>query len=522
VRNITGQALAVLALPFTGACSADEYARRAELSAERILARRHADVLGDREAKAQQPALKVLTPEAQPPTGPAAEPRVLDLRTALAIAFRSNRELVSQRESLELGALSLSGSRHDFSPQLALTLGYAFNDPADGSHANASSAAFSASQILPTGGILTLGASSSKDETEDASPEYGALLSVALVQPLLRGGGYALSHEPLIQAERSLVYALRSFELFRESFTIDVARRFYGLVDQKQGIENQRRNLENNEFARRQAEALFAVGRRDELNVLRARRSELTARNDLLEAEETLRLALDRFRIFLGLSEDQPVDVQPDPPPFTPVVFDVDSAVQVALANRLDLLNRREQLEDVERGLLIARDALRPDLNLRLGTSYGTSNAFESPFGGDLERADASLAIDLAVPIDRLNQRNSYRSAQIGLERARRDLEEFEDNLRVDVQSSFRGLVRREQSLEIQRQLIEDQTKNLRIAELRFERGEIENRDVVEASQSLLSAQNSLINEQVNYEIDRLELLRALGILFIDEKGMWK
>jgi len=94
--------------------------------------------------------------------------------------------------------------------------------------------------------------------------------------------------------------------------------------------------------------------------------------------------------------------------------------------------------------------------------------------------------------------------------------------LRVEVYSSFRELERRELSLEIQRQLIEDQTKNLRIAELRFERGEIENRDVVEASQSLLDAQNALINEQVNYEIERLELLQDLGILFVDDQGMWK
>ena len=78
------------------------------------------------------------------------------------------------------------------------------------------------------------------------------------------------------------------------------------------------------------------------------------------------------------------------------------------------------------------------------------------------------------------------------------------------------------QSLEIQRQLIGDQTKNLRIAELRFERGEIPNRDVVEANQALLDAQNALIDEQVAYEIARLQLLRDLGILFIDETGMWK
>src|SRR5262249_60420540 len=111
-----------------------------------------------------------------------------------------------------------------------------------------------------------------------------------------------------------LVYALREYELFREDFSIDVARRFYDLVNRKQSIDNQERNLENNEFGRRQAEALFAVGRANELDVLRARRSELTARNTLLEAREDLHLALDTFRIFLGLPDDQPIDAVADAP----------------------------------------------------------------------------------------------------------------------------------------------------------------------------------------------------------------
>jgi outer membrane protein TolC len=520
-------AVSVLVLA-AGGCSAGHYSRRADRSAQRLLDERDEAVLGDREATTAYPALLPPAPETEeePPAPaepvPAPAPRVLDLRQALAIAYDTSRDMIDRREVLHLQALSLSSSRHDFAPQLAMTLSYLFDDPADELHQNTSTASFTASQILATGGILTLDASTSKGEGEDASPEYGSFVSVALVQPLLRGGGYAVTHEPLIQAERNLVYAIRDFELFREDFSIDVARRFYDLVNRKQSIENQRVSLENNEFGRRQAEALFAVGRTSELDVLRARRTELTARNSLLEAEESLRLALDTFRIFLGLPEDQPVDVEADPPAFTPVEYEVNSAVEVAMENRLDLRNRREQLEDVERGVSIAKNGLLPDLDLRLGTSYATGDSLEAPFGSDLERANSSLAVTLGVPIDRLDERNAYRAAEIGLGRARRDLEQFEDQLRVTIQSSFRELTRRLESLEIQRQLIVDQTKNLRIAELRFERGELPNRDVVEARQSLLDAQNALIDEQVNYEIERLQLLRDLGILFIDDSGMWK
>jgi len=85
-----------------------------------------------------------------------------------------------------------------------------------------------------------------------------------------------------------------------------------------------------------------------------------------------------------------------------------------------------------------------------------------------------------------------------------RSVEEFKDNLIVSVRGTFRELARRKQSLEIQSELIHDQERNVKIAQLRFEQGNFSNRDVVEAQQSLLDAQNALIREKVAYEIARL------------------
>jgi outer membrane protein TolC len=520
----------VSSLVLLAGCTADEYDRRAERSAERILDRRQGEVLGSREASARQPLEIAPEPEevepetgVAPPEVPEEElpPHVLSLRDALALAFVSNREMLTQREALHTQALSLAVVRHDFTPQLALALNYLFGENPGQRDRNTGGASFSATQILPTGATLELNAATGATAVEGNSPMYDTLVGVRLAQPLLRGGGYDVAWEPLVQAERELVYEIRAFELFREDFAIQVAQSYYDLVNQKQAIENQRINLDSNSFARSKAEALFAVGRVNELEVLRARRSELTARNGLLEAQESLELALDRFRIFLGLSDDDHVDVLPEPPAPVQVSYDVRSAIEVAFENRLDLLTRREQLEDVERGVRLSRNALLPDLDVAVGASFASLDT-ENLGGSDIERTDLNLAVSLEVPIDRVRERSAYRQSLIGLAQARRSLEEFEDNLRVEIHSAFRELERRLESLAIQRQLIEDQTKNLRIAELLFERGDNENRDVIEANQSLLDAQNALIDEQVSYEIARLRLMRDLGILFVDETGMWK
>ena len=531
--NSLGGSLLLLSLATAvSGCSSSDYSRRAQRGARNVLEVRSDEVLGSREATARHPEPRTPPPEEEPseqaPPPPEPQPElVLDLREALAIAYLSNRQMIDRRDLLEGQALSLLSVRHGFAPQVALALRYAFDhfadDVIDAVDTNAAGADLLLTQILPTGATLSVnaGTTGAAEAGDPGSGVYGSSASLRLSQPLLRGGGYDVTHEPLIQAERNLVYDIREYERFREDFSIDVARRFYGLVNQKQSIDNQRQNLDNNEFGRRQAEALFAVGRANELDVLRARRRELTARKDMLEAEEGLLGALDGFRIFLGLPEDQPIDVEPDPPSFVAVDYDERSATEVALENRLDLRNRREQLEDAERSLRLAGNALLPDLDLELSAAYAGAQT-DVLGGAELEYTGSSVAVTLGVPIDRVRERNAYRAAELLLARNKRSLEEFEDQLQVEIRSSFRELERRLQSLEIQRQLIEDQTKNVRIAELRFERGELPNRDVVEANQSLLDAQNALIDEQVNYEIARLELLRDLGILFVGEDGMWK
>ena len=523
---IRALALVVGALLSLSACSASDYARFADRHVAEVLDDRMHEVRERRENEVVYPG----TDDSSTSTGagatavdPDAPPLQLGLAECLTIATQTNRDFMTQREQLFLQTLSLLGSRHIYNPRLAASLSYLLADGEGLNRADTAGLNASVTKILPTGADVRLSYAASYADIDDGLPmgvSYGSGLTLSLDQPLLRGAGRLVALEPLRQAERNLYYEVRDFELFRQDFAVDVASRYYALVQQMREIENTARNYESFEFDRKQAEALFRVGRQPELNVLRSKRSELNAYNALLAARESFGLALDRFKVFLGLPVATPVEIVPQAPEFVPLHYNVDSAIDVAFVNRLDYLNRQEQLQDAERAVRISANALLPDLDLSL--SYALDAATSDDFGDrapDLDSYD--VGVTFGLPLDRRFQRNDYRASQITLTRAKRGLELFEENLRIDIRQAFRELARREQSQQIQAELIVDQERNVSIAQLRFERGEIPNRDVVEARQSLLDAQNSLIEEQVNYEIARLQLLRDLGVLFIDEKGIW-
>jgi len=520
-----------LALLAASGCTTSFYEERADRRVGAILTEGTRTTLERRAREARNvPAPRTeLAPEAGPTTGPSGEPDLsrwpeldgtpLTLRRALLIAIRTNRDYLREIENLYLSALSLYDARFVFSPQLSATLAYLFSDTKGSPIQRDATFDASLSQVLHHGGTLTLGTDATFSNPGQAVSTYDAGASISLVQPLLRGAGYEVTHNLLIQAERNLMYDLRAFELFREDFSIDVARRFYALVEQQQSLENLRQNVESFEFSRRQSEALFDVGRAPELDVLRARRNELQSLNTAISAEQDLQLAIDQFKIFLGLPTEVSLEIAMIAPEFTDVEFDIDSAVRVALINRLDFLTERERLEDSARNLRIVENGLLPDLDLDLTWSLNgdpATNANRVSFDPAV-----SGGVTFGLPVNRVVQQNAMQAARIAYKRAERALEQFEDNLVIEIRNSFRELERRKQSLAIQRELITDQEKNLRIARIRFEQGEVPNRDIVEAQQALTGARNDLIQERVDYEISRLRLLRNLGILFIDEQGMW-
>ena len=391
-----------------------DFERSADREVDQILAEGTRQALGGREESVLRPEEIAPEVEAEPreeseasgpmqddaqsaDQAPVEEPlepvRVLSLAEALEIAVTTGRDYVTRREGLYLTALGISGTRFDFGPRLSGALSYVFADSEAGPISQDASLGASVSHVLPFGGDVSASGSTASARSS-GSGSFSSGASIRLTQPLLRGFGHEIAYEALTQAERNLIYAIRDFELFREGYSIRIARDYYNLVQTKREVANQESSLERLTFQRRKAEALYEVDRAEDLDVVRARRDELNSKNDLIQAQEEYEAQLDRFRIALGLPKTQPVDVRPEDPEFVPVNFDRESAIEVAYANRLDYLTQKDRIEDSARSLRISRNALLPSLGLDAG--YNLSGSPDASF---LQQSfdDASWSVGLSL-----------------------------------------------------------------------------------------------------------------------------
>ncbi len=64
-------------------------------------------------------------------------------------------------------------------------------------------------------------------------------------------------------------------------------------------------------------------------------------------------------------------------------------------------------------------------------------------------------------------------------------------------------------------------TRRVTSTNLFLEAGRAQIRDLLEAQEALVSAQNARTAALVNYRVAELELQRDMGVLKIDDKGLW-
>jgi hypothetical protein len=214
---------------------------------------------------------------------------------------------------------------------------------------------------------------------------------------------------------------------------------------------------------------------------------------------------------------------------------DLDSAraLDIARANRLDWMNNRASLVDQWRLITFNANQLKAGLDLTFAGDMGTVGNNPVSFNGK----DGSLRVGVRfeAPFTRRLERNDYRSALIFYQQQRRALYQYQDGVNLSLRSLLRSLAQLETNMEIQRRAVviavrrvdktrEDLNKppapvqpGMPVEAL----GPTVGQNLIFALNDLTNAQNNLMSVVLNYYETRMLLYRALGIMELDDCGMW-
>ena len=124
--------------------------------------------------------------------------------------------------------------------------------------------------------------------------------------------------------------------------------------------------------------------------------------------------------------------------------------------------------------------------------------------------------------IERTSEMISFRGSLVSFERSVRNYQELEDTVKQDVRASLSNLLESRESLKIQASSVLLADRRVASVQLLLDAGRAQIRDLLDAQDSLISAQNAYTSALVSYRISELELQRDLGLLEVDKDGIWR
>lgn len=493
----------------------------------------------------------------------------LSMLQALQIGARNSFAYQNEKEDIFRTALRLDLEMNDFRSIFAqqfqsLIASDSTGDKSVSSFSNSSEtsldkkfengAAFTADLAVDLINLLAPGSSSS-----------GVQLDTSISIPLLRGSGKHIVREPLTLAERQVAYEIYEFEEFKRSFAVNIADKYLSVLRQLDQVKNTEENYKSLIFSVRRARRMADAGELPEIQVDQAVQNELRARDRWINALQSYEGSLDSFKILLGLptdarieldrdeleilvkkskeltadSKDKKTDAKQTYSAQDPIVLshpgdkntghleiDPKKAITLAFDNRLDLKVAQGKVYDAQRDVVVAADDLRGELTL-LGSassgsrrSRGSANADNAKLRADKIDTFALLTLDL--PIERTAERDEYRNSLISMDKTLRDKNLLEDQIKLDIRNDLRSLLQTRESIQIQAKSVTVANKRISSTNMFFEAGRAQIRDILEAQDSLLSAQNSLTSAVISYRISELQLQRDMGLLKVGANGLWQ
>ena len=237
----------------------------------------------------------------------------LDQQTAIDLALLHSRDYQSQYESVYLTALSLTGNEFEFQTQWNGGTGTQYTatgkDIGNNKLLQVSDRLGFNRNLAGGGQLATNVLNSFFWDFGNNSLGSNGLLVTTFTQPVLRGAFRHVRLENLTQAERNLLYQVRTFARFRRQMYADVSAGYLSLLTQKQSIRNAESNIESLKTNLVEHQEMQNLKMVSQIQVDQIFQEYQNGRLTLLAAEQDLIAAQDDFKFQLGLPPYVPFEI---------------------------------------------------------------------------------------------------------------------------------------------------------------------------------------------------------------------
>ncbi|MBQ7197123.1 MAG: TolC family protein, partial [Synergistaceae bacterium] len=293
---------------------------------------------------------------------------------------------------------------------------------------------------------------------------------------------------------------------------IDVAsnakKAYYDLVLKILNRDVEREKLKNLESHLTTARAIYEVGNSSYIDVTKAEADVATSRVSMLKAENDILLAQEALKIAMGVSDLENFDLVLSTNLFVPkAAGNIDDILKIAMEDRADYRKIQSTLRQRELEIKVAARGNSPTITGSVGSDLSKRD-------GSSATRDYNAAVSVNIPIeDGGLTAAKIESARAQLEQDKAEEESLRQNIAHDLRSaafSLSNAIERAKSSEKSVQYAEE---NLELAQGRYEVGVGDALEVSDAVSTLATSRYTLYQALYDAQTARADLDSAMGHL---------
>jgi outer membrane protein TolC len=499
-------------------------------------------------AAAQVAPARAQQPYPSPPPAPV-DPRPtleLSLQDAVARALENNADIAVERFNPQASAENVRAAQGAYDPFVSGSIGYtnatqpAQNIFSGGLAPESKTTAWSlaATQLLPTGGDLSLRFDNNRTSTTSLNPvfnpSFDSNLTISASQPLLRNLKIDSARQQLRVSKRNREISETNFRQSVLNTIAGVKQLYYDLIYSIDNLGAQRKSLELAKKFLDENQIKVRVGTMAPLDVVEAEAEVALREENVILAEAAVYNAEDAIKRSIAPKNDPVIwgqrIVPSDRPTAEPFTVDTDAAIKNALEKRMDILVARLSLENAETTLQFARSQFLPQVDAFV--SYGaaglggtqlrdpvTRELLPQPLVGGFGDALSALfgrdfptwtvGVNFSVPIRNRQAAAGRAQAQISVEQANANLRRLELSVVQEVRNAARAVETNFKRTQTNRSSRILQERRLDAQEKRFAAGMSTNFLVTQAQRDLAFAEVAELQAIADYRKSLVEFERV-------------
>lgn len=334
--------------------------------------------------------------------------------------------------------------------------------------------------------------------------DYYSNLSLRFRQPLFTFNSLSASLE---RAEINLEKSKRNFVRAEKELIYNVTSAFFSLYQLKKEVEIAEEKLAQTKISYETAQNKFKAGLVAEVEALQLEVDLAQDQNDLLSLQTRFAEYKNNFKLLIGLSLDDEIDVEEE---IIIKDFEIkeDEAVNYAYQNRPDLFNAEADIR--LNSLTIEEVSSRGSISAMLNANYGinkNADKFENIFKALAE--DRSVTFTVTLPVWDWGKNNSeIQAAEANLKSSELSFRNQKDQIRNEIISIINKIKTARARLEVLTKSALLAQKSYDITVERFKSGTITSFDLTQMQIRLTDAKTNKLKAMVDYKLALADLTR--------------